>query len=162
VSVCFLSGSLCGLLLAALCGPLCGGPLLCGPVVWVAPPPSKGRFPFFILSATFILCMSSTASAAVLSHTRLKSPPPSFPLFLAARVGRNRRICRRFGRLQDQSRLQRGHWGHTHTLPELHQLYTCTHTRFIHSDHTSTHAMRADPRVWGLARAGLKVLCAPK
>ena len=28
VSVCFLCGSLCGLLLAALCGPLCCGPLL--------------------------------------------------------------------------------------------------------------------------------------
>ena len=68
MSVCFLCGSLCGLLLAALCGPLCGGPLLCGPFVWVAPPPSVGRLPFFILSATFILCMSSTASAAVLSH----------------------------------------------------------------------------------------------
>ena len=69
MSVCFLFGSLCGLLLAALWSPLCGGPLLCGPFVWVAPTPSVGRFPFFILSATFILCMSSTASAAVLSHT---------------------------------------------------------------------------------------------
>jgi len=39
-------------------------------VLWSAfgPPPSVGRFPFFIQSATFILCMSSTASAAVLSH----------------------------------------------------------------------------------------------
>jgi len=61
VSVCFLCGSLCGLLLAALCGP----------VLWSAfgPPSSVGRFPFIILSATFILCMSSTASAAVLLHT---------------------------------------------------------------------------------------------
>ena len=41
---------------------------LCAPFVWVAPPPSVDRSPFFILSATFILCMSSTASAAVLSH----------------------------------------------------------------------------------------------
>ena len=40
-------------------------------VLWSALglPPSVGRFPCFILSATFILCMSSTASAAVLSHT---------------------------------------------------------------------------------------------
>jgi len=37
------------------------------PFVWVAPPPPVGRFPFLIL-ATSILCMSSTASAAVLSH----------------------------------------------------------------------------------------------
>jgi len=38
------------------------------PFVWVAPPPPVGRYPFLIL-ATSILCMSSTASAAVLSHT---------------------------------------------------------------------------------------------
>ena len=73
VSVCFLCGSLCGLLLAALCGP----------VLWSAfgPPSSVGRFPFIILSATFILCMSSTASAVVLSHMvpTWSGPEPSGP-----------------------------------------------------------------------------------
>jgi len=31
----------------------------------------------------------------------------------------------------------------------------CIHRRFIYSEHTSTHAQGADPRVWRLARAGL-------
>jgi len=66
VSVCFLCGSLCGLVRPS--------------VLWSAfgPAPAVGRLASrwtpcqplaaFFLSATFILCMSSTASAAVLSH----------------------------------------------------------------------------------------------
>jgi len=56
--------------LAALCGPLCGGPLLCGPLC---------RSPRRLLLAAFcsaflrhsfpVICLSFAASAAVLSHT---------------------------------------------------------------------------------------------
>jgi len=31
------------------------------------------------------------------------------------------------------------------------------HRRLIYTEHTRTHAEGADPRVWGLARAGLRV-----
>ena len=35
------------------------------------------------------------------------------------------------------------------------------HRRLIHNEHTHTHADGADPRVWGLARAGLRVAWSP-
>jgi len=96
--VCFLCGSLCGLrfvrpfvLWSAFVPPpsvgrfpfFIVGRFVLPFVLWSAfgPPPSVGRFPFFILSATFILCMSSTASAAVLSHMvpTWSGPEPSGP-----------------------------------------------------------------------------------
>jgi len=39
--------------------------------------------------------------------------------------------------------------------------YICIHKRLIHKEHARTHAKGADPRVWGLARAGLRVAQSP-
>jgi len=48
----------------------------------------------------------------------------------------------------------------------IHSLYSqskylAIHRRLIYKEHTSTYAEGADPRVWGLARAGLRVACPP-
>jgi len=67
--VCFLCGSLCGLLFAALCGPLCGGPLLCGPLCGSFRRLLLAAFRSAFLRHSFsVICLSFAASAAVLSH----------------------------------------------------------------------------------------------
>jgi len=69
VSVCFLCGSLCGLLVAALCGPPCGGPLLCGPLCGSSRRLLLTAFCSAFLRHSFsVICLSFAASAAVLSH----------------------------------------------------------------------------------------------
>ena len=59
-------------LLAALRGPLCGGPLLCGPLCGSPRRLLLAAFRSAFLRHSFsVICLSFAASAAVLSHTTL-------------------------------------------------------------------------------------------
>jgi len=99
------------------------------PFVWVTPPPPVGRFPFLILAKS-ILCMSSTASAAVLSHKyvhikavrRRKGAPMKIPV----------------------SNILRSTHTHTHTPCRLTYKHAHAHT-YTHA-HTHAHAHTHDTR----------------
>ena len=84
----FLCGSLCRLLLAALCGPLCGGPFfLCGPLCG-----SPRRLLLAACCSAFlrhsfsVICLSFAASAAVLSHKAHQPQRPRAALQASTRA----------------------------------------------------------------------------
>jgi len=73
--------SSCGLLLGALCDPLCGGPLLCGPLCGSSRCLLLAAFCSAFLRHSFsVICLSFVASAAVLSALRLSELLSHIPL----------------------------------------------------------------------------------